>query len=141
MVQAFDHRAARIVVNPQNLHRPAQPDPATLEQHRDPDWLPVPQFWVLESETECHDAPVGGTATTIQGPPTLSVADAEVDEGPDAGLEFTVTLNRRVEEEITVGYRTEDGTATAMFHLKRCVVAAAALWRSGRIADPRGQRG
>ena len=58
MVQAFDHRAARIVVNPQNLHRPAQPEPATLEQHRDPDWLPVPQFWVQESETECHDAPV-----------------------------------------------------------------------------------
>ena len=25
MVQAFDHRAARIVVNPDNLHRPAQP--------------------------------------------------------------------------------------------------------------------
>ena len=37
MVQAFDHRAARIVVNPENLHHPAQPLPATPEQHRDPD--------------------------------------------------------------------------------------------------------
>ena len=48
MVQAFDHRAANIVVNPENQHRPAQPVPATPEQHRDPDWLPDPQFWVRE---------------------------------------------------------------------------------------------
>ena len=49
MVQAFDHRAARIVVNPDNLHRPAQPRPATPEQHRDPDWFPAPQYWVAAS--------------------------------------------------------------------------------------------
>ena len=46
MVQAFDHRAARVVVNPENQHRPAQPVPATPEQHRNADWLPDPQFWV-----------------------------------------------------------------------------------------------
>ena len=51
MVQAFDHRAANIVVNPENQHRPAQPVPATPEQHRNADWLPDPQFWVLESKT------------------------------------------------------------------------------------------
>ena len=51
MVQAFDHRAASIVVNPENQHRPAQPEPATLEQHRNADWFPTPQFWVLEKET------------------------------------------------------------------------------------------
>ncbi len=50
MVQAFDHRAASIVINPKNLHRPAQPRPATPEQHRDPNWLPDPQYWVLESK-------------------------------------------------------------------------------------------
>ena len=50
MVQAFDHRAARVVVNPENQHRPAQPVPATVEQHQDPDWLPDPQFWVPASE-------------------------------------------------------------------------------------------
>ena len=49
MVQGFDHRAARIVVNPENLHRPASPLPATLEQHSDPDWLPTPQYWIEES--------------------------------------------------------------------------------------------
>ncbi|SMH27980.1 Eco57I restriction-modification methylase domain-containing protein [Mesorhizobium australicum] len=50
MIQAFDHRAASVVVNPENQHRPAQPEPATLEQHRDPSWLPAPQFWVLEEK-------------------------------------------------------------------------------------------
>jgi hypothetical protein len=34
------------VVNPENQHRPAQPQPATLEQHKNPDWLPDPQFWM-----------------------------------------------------------------------------------------------
>ena len=50
MVQAFDHRAASIIVNPENQHRPAQPKPAILEQHQDPDWLPNPQYWVPASE-------------------------------------------------------------------------------------------
>ena len=49
MVQAFDHRAASVVVNSANLHRPAQPEPATPEQHSNPDWLPEPQFWVPAS--------------------------------------------------------------------------------------------
>ena len=50
MVQAFDHRAANIVINPANVHRPAQLTPATVEQHADPNWLPDPQYWVLESQ-------------------------------------------------------------------------------------------
>ena len=56
MVQPFDHRAASITVNPANVHRPAQPEPASLEQHRNPDWLPDPQFWVLKSETTYPEA-------------------------------------------------------------------------------------
>ncbi len=50
MVQAYDHRAANVVVNPENQHRPAQPQPATLAQHESPDWLPDPQFWVKASD-------------------------------------------------------------------------------------------
>ncbi len=50
MVQAFDHRAAQVVVNPENRHRPAQPQPATLTQHKDPNWLPAPQYWIPASE-------------------------------------------------------------------------------------------
>ena len=56
MVQAFDHRAASVVVNPQNLNRPARPREATLEEHVDPNWLPDPQFWV---DTRGIDWPEG----------------------------------------------------------------------------------
>ena len=56
MVQAFDHRAASIVINPDNVHRPAQPVPATADQQRDPRWLPNPQYWVKRSQTAFPDA-------------------------------------------------------------------------------------
>ena len=46
MVQAFDHRAASVIVNPSNLNRPAQPREAGVDEHADPKWLPKPQFWV-----------------------------------------------------------------------------------------------
>lgn len=46
MVQAFNHRAASVVVNPDNVNRPAQPLTATLEQSTDPAWLADPQFWI-----------------------------------------------------------------------------------------------
>ena len=48
---------------------------------------------------------------TIIGPPGMSVADAEVDEGPDATLDFVVTLDRAPRRAVTVNYETEDGTA------------------------------
>ena len=44
MVQAFDHRAASVVVNPENLNRPAQPREASLDEHANPNWLPDPQY-------------------------------------------------------------------------------------------------
>ena len=50
MVQAFDHRAASVMVNPKNLNRPAQPREATLAEHADTGWLPTPQFWVAASD-------------------------------------------------------------------------------------------
>ncbi|MEO6092899.1 MAG: hypothetical protein ABIT04_11700 [Novosphingobium sp.] len=46
MVQAYDHRAAGIVVNLENVKRPAQPFETTIEQHKNPAWVPDPQFWV-----------------------------------------------------------------------------------------------
>ena len=52
MAQAYDHRAASIVVNPANLHRPAQPQPASLKQHQDVNWLPEPQFWIDRQQVE-----------------------------------------------------------------------------------------
>ena len=52
MVQAFDHRAASVVVNPKNLNRPAQPRVTTVEKHSDPSWLPDPRFWVDEDSLD-----------------------------------------------------------------------------------------
>ena len=46
MVQAFDHRAASIVFNPDNVRRPRQPQDAVAEQREDIKWLPTPQIWV-----------------------------------------------------------------------------------------------
>ena len=43
----------------------------------------------------------------------LSVADAEVGEGPGAVLEFEITLTRAAEESVTVDYVTADGSAIA----------------------------
>ena len=57
MVQAYDHRAKSVVVNPENLNRPARGVPATLNQHKNPDWLPSPQFWVPRNEISFPTAP------------------------------------------------------------------------------------
>lgn len=55
MVQMYDHRAASIHVNPDNLNRPGQPIPATSDQHIDPSWLPEPRFWVPASSLPKND--------------------------------------------------------------------------------------
>ena len=49
----------------------------------------------------------------IHGPIEISVADARVDEGPDAELDFAVTLDRARGDTVHVDYATEDGSATA----------------------------
>lgn len=46
MVQVYDHRAAGISVNPENVHRPAQPFETSDAQHKDPKFVPPPQFFV-----------------------------------------------------------------------------------------------
>ena len=54
-----------------------------------------------------------GAATFVPGPASFSVADASVQEGPNATLDFVVTLSRARHEATTVDYATSDGTATA----------------------------
>jgi hypothetical protein len=50
MIHQFDHRAASVRVNPENLHNPALSGEITLEEHADPDFVPTPQFWVKTSD-------------------------------------------------------------------------------------------
>ncbi|MDE2957126.1 MAG: Eco57I restriction-modification methylase domain-containing protein [Bacteroidota bacterium] len=58
MVQAFDHRAADIVVNPDNLFRPGQQHPITASEKQDPTRLAKPRYWVLDDDRRwghaCH---------------------------------------------------------------------------------------
>ena len=46
MVQMYDHRAASVVVNEENLHRPAQQEATTDFEHAKPDFSPTFQFWI-----------------------------------------------------------------------------------------------
>ena len=49
----------------------------------------------------------------VEGPAGLSVADANVLEGPGAALAFAVTLDRSTSADVQVDYATRDGTAQA----------------------------
>ena len=46
MIQAYDHRAASVIVNTNNLKRPNQPEETHLEQYIDRNYLPNPQYWI-----------------------------------------------------------------------------------------------
>ena len=50
MVQMYDHRAAEIVINLANLHRPAQEIPVSSIRKSDPTLLPDAQYWVCTNE-------------------------------------------------------------------------------------------
>ena len=92
MVQAFDHRAASVVVNPENQHRPAQPVPTTPEQHRNADWLPEPQFWVLEKETGIPGTPFILGFKHVTAPTNIRSMIAALIPGVGAGNSLPLLL-------------------------------------------------
>lgn len=57
MVQLYDHRAAEIVINPSNLHRPAQEVPVDAARKANPSFLPDAQYWVATSDFKFADMP------------------------------------------------------------------------------------
>lgn len=59
MVQAHDHRAASVVVNPNNVNRPGQPKEVGASEHLNPGWLPKPRYWVSEDEVNVNDWVLG----------------------------------------------------------------------------------
>ena len=54
-----------------------------------------------------------GVTATVRGPLALAVEDARAEEGTDATIDFTVTLNRAASVAVTVDYATADGSAHA----------------------------
>ena len=52
MIQHFDHRANSVRVNPDNTHNPYLSEEVTEEQHADPGFLPVSEYWVPAQDVE-----------------------------------------------------------------------------------------
>ena len=99
MVQAFDHRAAQVVVNPENRHRPAQPQPATLTQLQDPSWLPTPQYWVLRNETSFSETSYLLTFKDVTAPTNMRSMIATLI--PNSGVGNTLPIISIEGENVT----------------------------------------
>lgn len=54
-IHLFDHRAASVTENPENLHNPFNSALTTPAQHADPAYVPSPQFWVSETQIDWPD--------------------------------------------------------------------------------------
>ena len=50
MIHQFDHRAASVHLNEENLHNPALSDDIGAERKADPAFVPTPQYWVPRKE-------------------------------------------------------------------------------------------
>ena len=52
MIHQFDHRAASVEVNEENIHNAAFSGDVTVEQKTDPSFSPTPQYWVKAGDIE-----------------------------------------------------------------------------------------
>lgn len=95
MVQAYDHRAASVVVNPANQHRPAQPVPATLAQHQSPDWLPEPQFWINCSHSPVMRLPYLLAFKDVTAPTNIRSMIAALIPGAGVGNTLPIVLSEQ----------------------------------------------
>ncbi len=50
MVQAYDHRAASVVIDPSNWVRQGQTEPTSLADHQNPEFVTQPRWWVDAGE-------------------------------------------------------------------------------------------
>ena len=55
MIHQFDHRAASVKVNEQNLHNPALSGGIAPDKKADPNFMPIPQYWVLADKVKLPD--------------------------------------------------------------------------------------
>lgn len=52
MIQAYDHRAASVVIEAGNWVRQGQTEPATLVDHQNPEFVAQPRWWVEDKAVE-----------------------------------------------------------------------------------------
>ena len=103
MVQAFDHRAASVAINPENLHRPGQPEATTDIQHADPEWLPTFRYFL--NITEMPNELLGNYMLTykrISAPTNVRTMIAAF--GPQAAYEVNANNILFNEETDSVSY-------------------------------------
>lgn len=60
MLQIFDHRAADITINDDNLFRPGQQTGLTVDEHQKPNRFAMPRYWVAADQT-AWEAPTDWT--------------------------------------------------------------------------------
>ncbi len=65
MIQHFDHRASSVRFNPESTHNPYLSEESRDEQHQDPGFLPLTQYWVPTSEVK-PDFPESGYALGLR---------------------------------------------------------------------------
>lgn len=90
MVQMYDHRAADVVVNADNLHRAAQPQPISVAEKMNPDRLPVPQFHVRRTDIGANPLPWALGFKEITAPTNMRTMIAML--LPDVGFGNKVPL-------------------------------------------------
>ena len=95
MVQAFDHRAASVLVNSANVHRPAQPEATTPMQRADANWRPVPQFFVSRADVDIPaDLPAVLAFKDITSPTNVRTMIAALIPPAAAGNTLPILLPR-----------------------------------------------
>jgi len=94
MVQAFDHRAASVIVNPDNQHRPAQPAATTPQHHCDPAWIPNPQFWIAAKDAPFSALPYLLGFKDVTAPTNVRSMIAAVIPGSGVGNTLPVLLGQ-----------------------------------------------
>lgn len=70
MVQMYDHRAASVVLNEQNLKRPAQQEANSDVAHANIGFFPTPQFWINTQEVNTQFSGEWGIAYKSISAPT-----------------------------------------------------------------------
>ena len=101
MVQAFDHRAASIVINPDNQHRPASPEAATLEEHQAADWQPDPQYWVQDQSIPAPQVGWFLGFKDVTAPTNMRSMIAAMIPYSGVGNTFPILISENIEIPIT----------------------------------------
>ena len=106
MVQAFDHRAANVIINPENLNRPAVSVEATDIEKANPDWSPTPQFYVAADDVKWPKGLKWAVGfKDVTAPTNMRTMIASV--VPVCGAGNTLPLIAPVEDKYAEAYRTE----------------------------------